>query len=257
MRLNKDDYIKKLKELAERPGNIEGIYNYCDRWCERCSFTSKCLNFAMHDAAGFEKDLDNANFWQDLHIIFEATFQMLEEDLKRFDIDIEEVKKEVQQSNDSEDQFEKSERHPLTERAREMGLSIMQWLDEYYKKNEKLEAIGIKPEEKMPNINDAIEVINWYALFISAKINRAISYFYDDFDDETMKSDSDGSAKIAMVAIDRSIEAWTFLYSQLASDEDQILQYLVELSSIRDETEKLFPDARTFVRPGFDEIMQS
>ncbi|MCB0550950.1 MAG: hypothetical protein KDD19_25495 [Phaeodactylibacter sp.] len=27
--------------------NIPGIYNYCDRWCERCSFTSRCLLYAQ------------------------------------------------------------------------------------------------------------------------------------------------------------------------------------------------------------------
>lgn len=36
----KDRTLKLVKE-----GNfIEGIYNYCDRWCEKCSFTARCLN---------------------------------------------------------------------------------------------------------------------------------------------------------------------------------------------------------------------
>ena len=26
---------------------IPGIYNYCDSWCERCLYTSRCMNFAM------------------------------------------------------------------------------------------------------------------------------------------------------------------------------------------------------------------
>jgi hypothetical protein len=25
---------------------ISGIYNYCDRWCERCRFTAHCRVFA-------------------------------------------------------------------------------------------------------------------------------------------------------------------------------------------------------------------
>lgn len=35
-------------------GFILGIYNYCDRWCETCRFTSRCRVFAdgaEHDAA--------------------------------------------------------------------------------------------------------------------------------------------------------------------------------------------------------------
>jgi len=34
---------KELAELAGDPRFISGIYNYCDRWCERCNFTSRCL----------------------------------------------------------------------------------------------------------------------------------------------------------------------------------------------------------------------
>ena len=38
------EYIKKL---TENPNFIPGIYNYCDRWCQRCPFTFRCMNFAM------------------------------------------------------------------------------------------------------------------------------------------------------------------------------------------------------------------
>ena len=34
---------------AERDdqGFIPGVYNYCDRWCERCPFASRCRSYAM------------------------------------------------------------------------------------------------------------------------------------------------------------------------------------------------------------------
>ena len=40
---------EKLKKLLKDERLIPGIYNYCDRWCERCSFTSRCLNFASSE----------------------------------------------------------------------------------------------------------------------------------------------------------------------------------------------------------------
>ena len=43
--MNKEDFIKNVND----PKNIPGIYNYCDRWCERCSFTDKCSNYAISD----------------------------------------------------------------------------------------------------------------------------------------------------------------------------------------------------------------
>jgi len=39
----------RLKKLAREKEFIPGIYNYCDRWCERCPQTSHCLNFAMSE----------------------------------------------------------------------------------------------------------------------------------------------------------------------------------------------------------------
>src|SRR4030095_4452342 len=33
-----------LQQLA--PGNIVGVHNYCDGWCERCGFASRCAAYA-------------------------------------------------------------------------------------------------------------------------------------------------------------------------------------------------------------------
>ena len=39
-----------------RDGFILGIYNYCDRWCETCAFTSRCRVFA--DRAEMDAAMD-------------------------------------------------------------------------------------------------------------------------------------------------------------------------------------------------------
>ncbi|MGH8102155.1 MAG: hypothetical protein ACREIW_12720 [Chthoniobacterales bacterium] len=53
--------------------------------------------------------------------------------------------------------------------------------------------------------------------------------------------------------MDRCIAAWSALRIALGPDEDdEILDHLAQLSAIRRETENLFPNARAFVRPGFD-----
>ena len=40
---------------------ISGIFNYCDRWCERCTMTIKCRQYAMEGA----RDAFNADGSQD------------------------------------------------------------------------------------------------------------------------------------------------------------------------------------------------
>ena len=49
----------RKKTLMSLP-RIEGIFNYCDRWCERCSFTSRCAIFD-EDSRSFNKDIDEKN----------------------------------------------------------------------------------------------------------------------------------------------------------------------------------------------------
>ena len=56
-----------LKRLAENPDFISGIYNYCDRWCERCPFTARCMNFALEREEypdDTSRDMANAEFWE-------------------------------------------------------------------------------------------------------------------------------------------------------------------------------------------------
>lgn len=41
--MDKEELIKRVED----PKYIPGIYNYCDRWCERCQFTSRCLSHSI------------------------------------------------------------------------------------------------------------------------------------------------------------------------------------------------------------------
>jgi len=105
-------------------------------------------------------------------------------------------------------------------------------------------------------LNDITDVIRWYQYFISVKIHRALSGRAEDReewpDDETT-GDADGSAKIALISIDRSIGAWAALNTEFPEQEDETLEILVLLERLRKTLESEFPDARAFIRSGFDE----
>ncbi|MBK9357090.1 MAG: hypothetical protein IPN08_06850 [Bacteroidales bacterium] len=34
--------LDQFQRIRETRDIISGIHNYCDRWCERCAFTSRC-----------------------------------------------------------------------------------------------------------------------------------------------------------------------------------------------------------------------
>jgi len=83
---------RSLTELASNPDLISGIYNYCDRWCERCPLTSRCLVFAteqvdQHDAPE-SHDIRNEAFWHKLSSILSETQDMISEWAREAGIDL-------------------------------------------------------------------------------------------------------------------------------------------------------------------------
>ena len=106
------------------------------------------------------------------------------------------------------------------------------------------------------DLGEAFEVIRWYQHFIAAKVMRAIRGKTEEEEEgcEEFASDSDGSAKIAVIAIDRSIGAWAVIphYNHLYTEE--ALEMISFLDRLRQAIEQTFPKARSFLRPGFDTI---
>jgi len=69
-----------FEKNGENSKHISGIYNYCDRWCERCPFTSRCLNFEMSEEKFDDpqsRDLNNEAFWEKLGETLHETLTML------------------------------------------------------------------------------------------------------------------------------------------------------------------------------------
>ncbi|MBW2615460.1 MAG: hypothetical protein JRD02_04705, partial [Deltaproteobacteria bacterium] len=83
-----------IKRLAEDPRFISGIYNYCDRWCERCPFTARCMNFAMGEeqfADPETQDLNNEEFWEKLSETFQVTLDLVKEMAEQEGIDLDSI----------------------------------------------------------------------------------------------------------------------------------------------------------------------
>ncbi|CAN5591070.1 hypothetical protein BH10BAC3_BH10BAC3_40290 [soil metagenome] len=120
--------------------------------------------------------------------------------------------------------------------------------------------LGIRSEDDVvyivADIGDCFDIIQWYLFFINAKLQRALRGKMDDdgWDKANgFQKDSDGSAKIAIIAIDKSMAAWIKLYELLPSSEDVSLRALSMLEKIKDVTLQTFPDAMQFKRPGFND----
>jgi hypothetical protein len=76
---------------------------------------------------------------------------------------------------------------------------------------------------------------------------------YDKVIARSAAIDVNGSAKTALVAIDRSMAGWRSLQISLPDKSSTIKSLLIQLDRLRRATESRFPRARDFIRPGLDE----
>jgi hypothetical protein len=257
-----------LKRLAENPEFIQSIYNYCDRWCERCPFTSHCLNFAM-DSEEFgdqeAHDINNEAFWQRLTETFQMTLELLHEAAEEEGIDLESIDaKEFEEQDRLNKELAKN--HQCSRAAKLYSEMVDDWFDSakdifgHEDDEPDLEVSAdmgdVDPAEEISDFGEAVEVVRWYQHLIYVKLMRAIRGELDErleILDEFPK-DSDGSAKVALIALDRSIAAWGEIRNLFPHRDNDILDILVHLEQLRRNAEKAFPEARAFIRPGFDKI---
>ena len=110
-------------------------------------------------------------------------------------------------------------------------------------------------DKELYDIKNAFEVISWYRYQIFVKIKRAGEIKSEDLisDDSDFPNDSDGSAKVALIGVDRSILAWSALSSYFSDHKKEIINTIALLENLRKRIELKFPNARDFKRPGFDD----
>ena len=253
-----------------KTNHIPGIFNYCDRWCERCPFTSRCLNFEMNEEklGDLENiDITNEVFWQKLSETFAETLSMLKEMAAEKGIDLDSIEL------DDEDNYKRRDEdlsvvHIISHMAKSYISMVDDWFDSnvYILKDDhpELKAAAAAdstqspPDEDTITLTDSVEVIRWYQHQIYVKLRRALHSAHDEARDDDLDdypNDSDGSAKVSLIGMDRSISAWGKIIKISTDEEDCILGIIAHLERLRRRAETAFPDARAFVRPGFDDII--
>ena len=234
---------RNLTELANNPDLISGIYNYCDRWCERCPLTSRCLVYATEqedDDSPECRDIRNEAFWNKLGSIFQETRKMIAEWAKEAGVNLTEPTAEDEARHRRKRQL--VDNHPLVRSGKKYANAASDWFREF-------DQSAVEQSEQ-----DAREVIQWYQYQIAVKTIRALSGRREDLEEDPgIPKDSDGSAKVALIGIDRSIAAWRLMQLSLPERADSVVPLILQLERLRQSLEKNFPEARDFVRPGFDE----
>lgn len=257
---------ESIKKLAENPKFIPGIYNYCDRWCERCPFTERCMTYALSEEQFQDPqahDINNKAFWGKLSEIFQLTLEMVKETAEQEGIDLDSL--DLQAARDNEETASDiGANHECCRAAEAYGQMVQNWLESAKDLfEEKADDLQLRARLELPDsdptaeaaaLKDSVDSIRWYQHQIYVKLIRGITSAPEETSQNSheVQKDSNGSAKVALIAIDRSIAAWGQMRRHFPERQDDILNILVHLDRLRRKTETAFPDARAFVRPGFD-----
>ena len=208
---------------------IVGIFNYCDRWCERCPFTGRCRLFA--DESEMEFEHDHGPLSEPMRDRIARSLGAVAAELDLTMADIEQTATHFQLPEIA------PEHREVEERARDHGHAA-------YRRFEKL------PRPDDPAAADAREVILHYSFLLAAKVHRALIGISRD-ETSDVQSDANGSAKVVLTVIERLQAAWTTMGAgPLGSAAEP---FLADLAWLAAQIDRLFPRASHFVRPGFDE----
>ena len=212
-----------------------------------------------------ERSSDNGEsnadaFWDRLEETFRLTIDMIRDIAEREGIDLDSVDEEGFR-HDDEQREQAAHAHPLAVASRRYAEVADQWFqsrsDIFTAKGEELvqqaelALLGADPAAEAGDLKDCADVLRWYQHQIHVKLLQALMSRDVDVDDD-MPTDADGSTKVALIALDRSIGARSRMREHFPDEEDSILRILVDLDRLRRAAEREYPRARGFVRPGFD-----
>jgi hypothetical protein len=214
---------------------IPFIHNYCDRWCERCEFVSRCsVGLSSKDSTHTR----STEFWDELGDNMDKAAKMLKEAMEKHGIKAESITDEDKMETEIKQLL--TESNPLVQLAEIYAKLVNQFFEFYGDKASVL------------SVSDCVGVVKWYQYFIQVKLSRALSELSENLDYESgFQTDYNGSAKIALLSVKFSIESWTTIYA--ASADNLILVMLIALDKLKKSILEAFPDCEKFKRPGFDD----
>ncbi|HEY7676851.1 MAG TPA: hypothetical protein VIG69_07250 [Candidatus Methylomirabilis sp.] len=239
-----------MSRETHEDGFIPGVHNYCDRWCERCAFSSRCRSYAIEMAIaveGPEKALGDPEAWEDSEE--GGPGLPFTPDAGEDAVADEEIEGEMLR-HDVADVLARV--HPLADAAKAL-IDLAAPL---------IEGAAARVEGRGPDaaaFRDPFETLARYRFFIPAKVHRALSgressEILDE--QEALQSDANGSAKIAHITCAAAREAAL----RLGRLDPPLAQRAAAFAGAAERVlallDEAFPHHRAFRRPGFDDPPQ-
>lgn len=253
---------------------IPGIFNYCDRWCERCNYTDRCRLFQSEAERNIRHILNDEDP-NDPEIVMRDVAESLDDAMAMLEaqMEIEGISKEDLEDDEDDDSkyfvddFD-DEPGEVTESGRIVKtphpLSVQS--DEFYK-----DVLGLfdKMKSLFPEDPDSVEPVNnklyenlkillWYSPQICVKIRMCVGSKLkienekDEDDIEFEVEMMNVNSRIAYTGMEKCLSSLNNIYDSLPDYHDDVLPLLSNIKKIKNEFEKEFPAVHTFKRPYFD-----
>lgn len=231
----------RLVEIASDPRLLPGVYNYCDQWCTYCPVTERCLAFrclkdrekrsagdiftdmaaSLNEAIAFTRDVVAAEGGSTPGLEALAALPPLEAPAMPAIDD------------------------PLERMGRQYAMEASRFLMS-------TPPAALRPPgniDARPGGPASIEVVMWYHVLIAVKIFRALVSDAQAKEGRPGRAeDAAGSAKVALLGIERSRKALTQISSR--SHDPRALCLVTLLDRLGSSVAERFPHARAFTRPG-------
>jgi len=259
-----------MQQLA--PGNIVGVHNYCDGWCERCGFANRCVVYAslarepMLQADDPLLECLKDRFDQVRTLVARRSTFSIEEALKNVgEIDVADA---AAYDREQARRDERRRHDPILREARAYSDLVGAWFEvesdglrahaDALVRRAEVENVDDISLIELARILDALDIVRHDCLLIFVKLRHAIDGLEDSeregWDEDPVQNDHNGSAKLALTCIDRSKGAWRAI-DQWYPSGGGARALAEQLAELRTAVEGRFPRARAFLRPGFDGLV--
>jgi len=251
--------FRAFVDVANDPALIPGIHEACDLWCKYCPATQQCLAYRCTVATPADPHSSGVVAWigQVLECLVGRGFTPRHPSTAaRGALSI--VEGQPGRKGPPYEPFASGAEHPVGGCAAPPIVDIDDPIDRMARRYGRTVRAYLSSRPNVPpdpqrdvSRPTPFEVLAWFGELVPAKIYRALaSAALAGRGNRSREQDALVSAKVALIGIDRSLEAIDRMGGGTPDQQLELLQ--AQLRWVRRELETRFPAARSFVRIGLD-----